>query len=142
MKCLALISSVGLFYTSDVETHLALFIQFKDSQELDVLLTSLIEFYNTNWGPMDASVSTKGFCPTRVIGLFTQIHVRMDCGPYQRPTAWVISITNSRHRAVVKLKYSINEATKLILHLKLCSCNIHLPIPAPVQQYNDNQGTI
>ena len=83
MKCLALTSSFGLFYTSDVETRLASFIEFKDSQELDVFLTNLITFYNTNWGPMDASVSNKGIRPTRVIGLFTQIHVRMDGGPYQ-----------------------------------------------------------
>ena len=137
VKYLASTKSLGLLFSSDSHEPLHSFVHFKDaSNTLQVLC-------DANWGPMDASKPKPTAPPVeQSIESLWSISgwLALHSGA---PIAWGCL----RHKQTAQSSceaevQSINEATKLILQLKLLFRDLSLPISTPVPLYNDNQGAV
>ena len=137
VKYLASTTSLGLLYSSTFQEPLHTFLQFKDATKgLNVLC-------DANWGPMDASRPDptapqveQSLTSLRSVSGWLALHSGA-------PIAWGCL----RHKQTAQSSceaevHSINEATKLILQLKLLFRDLALPICTPIPLYNNNQGAV
>ena len=134
VKYLASTSSLGLVYSSaSHEPSLHSFLQFKDATKgLDVLC-------DANWGPMDASKPKPTAPPVEqslqsirsILGWLA-----LHSGD---PIAWgCLRHKNTAQSSCEAEVHYINEATKLVLQLKLLFRDMNLPLQSTIPLYNNN----
>ena len=137
VKYLVSTQSLGLLYSSDSHDPLHSFLQFKETT------TGLQVLCDANWGLMDAS-KPNHTAPTVEQSLQSLQSISGWFAIHSgAPIAWGCLRHKTTAESSCKAEvHSINEASKLILQLKILFRDLHLPIQSSIPIYNDNQGAV
>ena len=127
VRYLASTATNGLIFSSSVPKPLQAFVQFKDA------LRDLGLLCDANWGPMDAS-TPKPHAPPVELSLESLRSISgwlaLNSGA---PIAWgcICHKTTAQSSCEAEV-HSLNEATKLVIQLKLLFRDLDLPITSSV----------